>query len=248
MFAIYKKELRSYFINAVGYVYAGVFLAASALIFGATTIMANTYETTQYFTMLIFAFIILIPLLTMKLFAEEKKLKTEQLLLTAPVTITGMVFGKFLAAFTMFLGGMAVSLINFAPLIQFARAQRAGEDYLISHVGPSLSRIMGSLIGIILIGTVFIAIGLFISSLTENQLAAAIITVAVIAGMIVLNLVNQYINVYAIRFVIDWVSVISRYSNFNYGLLDFSAMLYYISLTFVFLMLTVRVYDKRRWG
>jgi len=248
MFAIYKKELRSYFINAVGYVYAGVFLAASALIFGVTTILASTYETTQYFTMLIFAFIILIPLLTMKLFAEEKKLKTEQLLLTSPVTITGMVLGKFLAAFTMFLGGMVISLINFVPLLQFALAQRAGEDYLMSHTGPSLARNMGSLIGIILIGTVFIAIGIFISSLTENQLAAAIITVAVIAGMLVLNVVNEYIKVYAVRFVIGWVSVVSRYANFNYGQLDFAAILYYLSLTFVFLMLTVRVYDKRRWG
>ena len=184
----------------------------------------------------------------MKLFAEEKKLRTEQLLLTSPVTITGMVLGKFLAAFTMFFGGMLISLINLVPLVQFARAQRAGEDYLISHVGPSMSKIIGSFIGIVLIGAVFISIGIFISSLTENQLAAAIITVAVITGMIVLNLVNQYIDIYAIRFVIDWVSVISRYSNFNYGLLDFAAILYYVSLTFVFLMLTVRVYDKRRWG
>ena len=90
MFAIYKKELRSYFLNAIGYVYVGVFLAVSALLCCFTTLSAKTYDTTDYFTYIIFSFIVLIPLLTMKLFSEEKKLRTEQLLLTAPVSLWGM--------------------------------------------------------------------------------------------------------------------------------------------------------------
>ena len=87
MFAIYKKELRSYFINAIGYVYIGVFLAAAAFMLCYSTLIESSYATAKYFTMLTFSFIILIPLLTMKLFAEEKKLRTEQLLLTAPVSV-----------------------------------------------------------------------------------------------------------------------------------------------------------------
>ena len=102
--------------------------------------------------------------------------------------------------------------------------------------------------GIILIGAAFIAIGLFVSSLTENQLAAAVITVAIIFVMLVLDLLNQYIDVYAIRFVISWFCVISRFSRFTSGILDFASIIYYISITAVFLLLTVRVYDKRRWG
>ena len=73
MFAIYKKELRSYFMNAIGYVYVGVFLSAAALLCCYSTLMSNSYSTAGYFTMLIFSFIVLIPLLTMKLFSEEKK-------------------------------------------------------------------------------------------------------------------------------------------------------------------------------
>ena len=101
MFAIFKKELRSYFLNAIGYVYVGVFLAVSALLCCYTTLGMKSYDTAEYFTYIIFSFIVLIPLLTMKLFSEEKKLRTEQLLLTAPVTITGMVLAKFLAALTV---------------------------------------------------------------------------------------------------------------------------------------------------
>ena len=123
MFAIYKKELRSYFLNAIGYVYVGVFLAVSALLCCFTTLSAKTYDTTDYFTYIIFSFIVLIPLLTMKLFSEEKKLRTEQLLLTAPVSLWGMVLGKFLAAFTLFLGTVLVSCINFFPLYVYANAE-----------------------------------------------------------------------------------------------------------------------------
>ena len=248
MFAIYKKELRSYFINAIGYVYIGVFLAAAAIICGLTTWHEQSYDTSGYFTMLIFAFIILIPLLTMKLFAEEKKLRTEQLLLTAPISIWQMVLGKFLAAFTLFTGSVLASCINFFPLYSYARAERAEASYSELHVGPVTAEIITCVVGLILLGAAFIAIGLFVSSLTENQLAAAVVTIAIIAAMLVLNVVNSYIDVYALRVVIDWVCVMSRFGNFTTGVLDFSAMLYYLSITGVFLLLTARVYDKRRWG
>ena len=248
MFAIFKKELRSYFINAIGYVFVGVFLAVAALLCCYTTLGAKTYDTSSYFQMMIFSFIILIPLLTMKLFAEEKKLRTEQLLLTAPVSIPGMILGKYFAAFTLFLGCVLVSCINFFPLYSYANIEAAGKSYADEHVGPATAEIISCLVGIVLIGAAFIAIGLFVSSLTENQLAAAVITVAIIFVMLVLDLLNQYIDVYAIRFVISWFCVISRFSRFTSGILDFASIIYYISITAVFLLLTVRVYDKRRWG
>ena len=248
MFAIFKKELRSYFINAIGYVFVGVFLVTSAILCCYTTLGQQSYSTDAYFNMMILAFIILIPLLTMKLFAEEKKLRTEQLLLTAPISVWQMILGKFFAAFALFAGATAVSCINFFPLYAYARAERAAESYSSIHIGPVTAEIFSCLIGILLLGAAFIAIGMFVSSLTENQLAAAVITVAIIAVMLILEIVNQYISVYAIRFVIDWVCVMSRYDNFTVGVLDFSAILYYLSITGVFLLLTVRVYDKRRWG
>ena len=94
----------------------------------------------------------------------------------------------------------------------------------------------------------FIAIGTFISALTENQLAAAVVTIAVIGAMVGIGVLNNFINVYWIRTALSWVSVLSRFGNFTNGLFDFAAILYYVSLSFVFLFLTVRVYDKRRWS
>ncbi len=249
MLAIYKKELRSYFINAIGYVYVGVFLAISAFLCTYLTLGAGTYETGNYFKTIVFSFIVLIPLLTMKLFAEEKKLRTEQLLLTAPVTVWGMVLGKFFAAVTLFVGSVLVSCINFIPLYIYSFTEsETNKTTGQVNIGPPTGEIIACLIGIILIGIAFIAIGMFISSLTENQLAAAVITVAVILIMLALDVARPYIEINAINFIISWVCVLSRFSNFTQGLLDYSALVYYLSIAGVFLLLTARVYDKRRWG
>lgn len=256
MFAIYRKEMRSYFINPIGYIYLGVFLVFSALLCCYSTLISGTYDTSGYFTVLIFSFIILIPLLTMRLFAEERKLRTEQLLLTAPVTITGMVLGKYFAALTLYVSGVLVSCVNFLPLYIIGAAERAGESDSLTHIGPVTGEIFGSVLAIILLGAALIAVGTLISALTENQLSAAVITVGVIAAMVLLNVFNlltdsngqPIISSYVIRFILDWVSVISRYSAFSQGIFDFAALLYYASLSFVFLFLTVRVYEKRRWG
>ena len=247
MLAIFKKELRSYFLNAIGYVYLGVFLAVSALLCCYTTLGSGTYDTSNYFAFISIIFIILIPLLTMRLFAEEKKLRTEQLLLTSPVSIAGMVFGKFLAAFTLFAIGILLSLINFIPLCIFANMDGVNDAYA-SSVGPVASIIFSNTLGLLLLGAAFIAVGMFVSSLTENQLAAAIITVAIIATMLLLNLANSYVDNYVIRFIISWVCFMSRYAPFQSGIFDPSSLLYFVSVAGVFLFLTARVYDKRRWG
>lgn len=248
MLAIYFKELRSYFINAIGYVYIGIFLALSALLFCYTTLLSNSYDTSVYFTYLVFSLVVLVPLLTMKLFSEEKKLRTEQMLMTAPVSITGMVLGKYFAALTIFVGSVISSCITFIPLFVTAASQRAAAQSDSIFIGPSGAQMFGSLIGVILIGAAFIAIGMFISTLTENQLASAVLTITVLLIMVVLNYVNNFISSYAVRFVIDWICVLSRYNNFGYGRFDFASLVYYISLSAVFIFFTVRVYEKRRWS
>ncbi len=256
MLAIYRKEMRSYFINPIGYIYLGVFLVFSALLCCYTTLISGSYDTTSYFTFLIISFVILVPLLTMRLFAEERKLRTEQLLLTAPVTITGMVLGKYFAALTIYVSGILLSCINFLPLYIIAAAERAGDETALTHIGPVTGQIVGSLFAVILLGAALIAIGTLISALTENQLSAAVITIGVIAAMVLLNVFNlltdsngqPIIGSYVIRFVLDWVSVVSRYSTFGQGIFDFASLVYYVSLAFIFLFLTVRVYEKRRWG
>lgn len=247
MFAIFKKELRGYFTTPVGYIFIGIFLAVASLICAFTTIQQASYNTSSYFQFLIFTFIVLIPLLTMRSFSEERRSRTEQLLLTSPVSLTGMVLGKFFAAYTMFASSVLVSCINFFPLTAFsiAESRAATAD---TQIGPVGGEIIGCLIGVLLIGAAFIAVGIFISSLTESQLAAAVVTIAVLGVMVLIGIVSSAINAAPVRAVLNWISVLSRYDNFSLGLFDFSALLYYVSIAGVFVFLTVRVYDKRRWG
>ena len=113
MFAIYKRELRAYFTTPVGYIFMAIFLAVSGFLFGFTTLLSSTTDTTLYYQLLMFAYVVIIPLLTMKTFSEERRTRTEQLLLTAPVSLTGMVIAKFLAALTVFASTLVISLSYF---------------------------------------------------------------------------------------------------------------------------------------
>lgn len=255
MLAIYKKEMRSYFINPVGYVFIGVFLALSAGLCCYTTLQSNSYSTASYYYWLILSMIIIIPLLTMRTFSEERKMRTEQMLMTAPISITGMVMGKFLAAMTIYAGCLAASCVNLIPLYVMGKRESNPDEGVVA--GPVTPEVVGSLLGVLLVGAVFIAIGILISSMTENQLSAAVVTIAVLAVMLILNMLNsvgseeegtRLINNYVARYIIDWVSVVSRFNNFQYGILDWSALLYYVSMTFIAIYLTVRVYERRRWA
>lgn len=248
MLAIYKKELRSYFVNPIGYIFAGIFLVFSAIVFSYTTFLSRSYDTSIYFTVMVFAFIILMPLLTMRLFSEEKKMRTEQLLLTSPVSIAGMVMGKFLASFTVFLGCVAASCINFIPLYAIASAERGQLSYDTTYIGPVTPQIVGSLVGLVLIGAAFIAIGTLVSALSENQLAAAVVTIATLLAFVGIGLFSSLVDVYFVRVALGWVSILGRFSYFTAGIFDIGSLIYYLSLTALFLFLTARVFEKRRWS
>lgn len=235
MISIYKRELRSYFTTPIGYVFFSVFLCISAAVCCYTTIKTSspTTNVSTCFTSMLFVLVVIAPLLTMKLFSEEKKLRTEQLLLTAPVSITGMVCAKFFAALTLYAVALALTGFNMIPLFVYG--------------DPELGVIIGNYIALFLVGSAFLAIGVFMSSLTENQLAAAVSTTAVLLAFLAISFINSAIDNYAVRFVLSWVSIYSRYANFTYGIFDYVALLYYASICFVFCYLTVRVYEQRRW-
>ena len=250
MLAIFKKEMRSYFTGVIGYAFLVIFLAVGAALFCLTTLLSMTADVSTYFVYMMVFSGVMLPLLTMKSFSEERKIKTEQLVLTSPVSLVSMVMGKFLAAMTMFTGTVLVSCINFIPLYHLADEARAADEYaeITSALGPNTAIIAGNLIGILLVGAAFISVGVFISALTENQLAAAVSTMGIILAMIIIGVLNSLIDNYAIRFVLSWFSVLERFNLFGYGIFDFNALLYYLSICTVFIFLTIRVYEKRRWS
>lgn len=243
MGAIYRREIAAYFTSPIGYVFSAIFFAISGVCFVTTTVSQGSTNTAAYFAMILLFFVILIPLLTMKLLSEEKKLGTERLLLTSPVSLVGVICAKFFAAFTIFAGTLGVSsLLNMLALYDIASQQ----EYVIAKM--NIPTFLGCIIGVLLIGASFIAIGLFISSLTENQIISAVVSIGVFALIMASSAFAANINNTVIRVIVKWFSVMDRFIGFQRGIFDITALVYYISLTTVFLFLTVRVYEKRRWS
>ena len=235
MLAVFKKEMRSYFTGVIGYVFLVLYLALGGAVFCFTTLFSMTADVTPYFTYMLIASAIILPLLTMKSFSEERKIKTEQLLLTAPVSIIGMVLGKFLAAYCMFAGCMIFNSLYFLILNYYAVLK--------------FWILLGNLVAILLVGMVFISVGLFVSSLTENQLAAAVGTIAILAGFLLIGVLSSLLpSSYWLRYVLDFISVFSRFQGFTNGYFDVASLVYYLSISAIFIYLTIRIYDRRRYG
>ena len=238
MGAIYKREMQAYFNTGLGYVFCAVFLAVTGFAFSMFTLQnaltGTDINLPTYYTVVIIMLVVLLPILTMKSFAEEKKSKTEQLILTSPVSLGAMVTAKFFAALTVFGLALGLSCVYFTVISLYG--------------SPNFGVLYGYTLGIFFMGAAFIAVGIFISSLTENQLSAAVGTMAVLMIMIAIAFLNSYIDSAFIRSILSWISIYDRFGNFCYGLFDFSALLYYISVCFAFIFLTVRVYEKRRWA
>lgn len=235
MSAIFKREMRSYFTGVIGYVFLVIYLAVAGVIFAYTTLFSMSGDVTQFFTLMLLFSAVILPLLTMKSFSEERKMKTEQLLLTAPVSLTGMVFGKFFASYLMFAGATVLSSLYFLLLAPYTALK-----YTV---------LIGNVLALLLVGFVFICIGLFVSALSENQLSAAIGTIAIILGFLGIGLLGSLVPAtYWIRSVFDALSIFTRFQSFTAGYFDLSTLLYYLSVGGVFLWLTVRIYDRRRAG
>ena len=236
MLAIFKREMRSYFTSPVGYMFSAIFFAVSGFLFMLNTVQAGEESNySGYFSILLFLFIVIIPLLTMKLISEETKMKTDQLIMTAPITLADIVLGKYLAALTMFGGSFIISsAIYYIPLAMYGN--------------PNLALYIGCVFGIFLVGSAFISIGIFISSLTENQFISAFGTIGAIIFLLFISSLNSYINNEAIRTFLSGLSITNRYSYFAYGLFSYDSLLYFISLSAVFLFLTIRVFERRRWS
>jgi len=159
MLAVFTKEFRSYFNSALGYIFMGVFLLISGLFFALTNLLQASAYYNSVLQNSMFVFLILVPVITMRTLSEEKHQKTDQLLLTVPLSTTEIVLGKYFAAVAVFLLTLAVTLLYPFIMRMFGNI--------------AVWEIVGNYIGFALLGSCFIAIGLFISSLTENQVAAA---------------------------------------------------------------------------
>jgi len=287
MLAIFKRELKAYFLTPIGYLFMGLFLLLTGVFYTFDNLLSQRSQFTGFLGSILLIYLFAIPLLTMRLFSEEKRQKTDQLLLTSPVSITGIVCGKFLAALAVYAGTLVITVLYAVVIAVFGDLQTW--------------ETLGSYIGFLFLGACYIAVGIFVSAVTENQLTAALVSFftlmfiwlidpvsqmvpsdtrsgiisavvllaavllflylntrnwviilgALVAGGLVIGafyLFKKDVFTGFIRNFLGWFSLNRRYQTFSMGLLKFDALVYYASFSGLFLFLTVRLIEKRRWN
>ena len=234
MTAIYKRELSGYFNSAIAYVVLAVFCFFSGFFFYLYCFKGDTASLSYVFANMFYIIMFIVPVLTMKTFAEEKRQKTDQALLTSPTSLTEIVLGKFLGAMTIYALCCAVFLLYAVVISFFAQ--------------PQWSVVLCTLLGILLLGAALVAINIFISSLTESMVVAAVVGMAV--GLVI-EMMGYFVSIVPvdwIAWVLDKINFLNYYTNFTYGILSAVDVVFYLSVTALFLFFTVRALERRRWS
>lgn len=233
MKAIFKREFNSYFTSLLGYVFLTIFLLLTGAMFTLVNIFQyQTANMTYFFASINNIAVFFLPLLTMRLFTEDRKLKTDQLLMTAPVSVRDIVLGKFFSAVCVLLIGTAITIIYPVILMFFGELP--------------IAETISCYIGFILLCSVILSIGAFMSSVTENQIVAAVSTYGIIIFMLLLSTLAQVISSEAVSSALLWLSPIQRFSDFTLGIFDFESVIYYLTVTGLFLFFTMTVFERRR--
>ncbi|MCL2844571.1 MAG: ABC transporter permease [Chitinivibrionia bacterium] len=234
IFTIFAKELKTYFISPIAYIFMIVYLLLTNFLFFQTFFLNNQAEMRSYFEFLPYIFLIFVPAITMRTWAEEKRNKTFELLLTLPLKDTQIVAGKFFAAIAFLAITLACSLT--VPIT-------------IAVIGnPDVGVIIGGYFGAILLGAAYISIGMWISSLTENQIVAligsivVILTLLMIGHPIVLSFVPS-----ELAQIFSFIGLSGRFESIGRGVIDSRDIIYYVSVIAFFLYLNVQSLQSRKW-
>ena len=234
MVAILKRELSSYFNSAVAYVVMAVYFLFSGLFFSMICIENDTSSLSYVFGNMFIIILFIIPIITMKSFSEEKRQRTDQALLTSPTSLFEIVMGKFLGALILF-AICSLIFVVYALVISF-------------FTSPDWAVVLCTVLGLLLLGSALIAIDIFISVLTESMIISAV------AGMGV-GLLNYMLSNLSSNITVDWIATIVKkidfltyYTNFTYGMLNLTDIIFFLSVTGLFLFFTARVLEKRRWS
>ena len=253
--AIYTKEMRSYFVSPVAYVIAGVFLFLTGYLFrnilmqfnfyclqfsqrqqfmqgGMPNLNLNEMVITQFFAVMDFIWLMVVPMLTMRLFAEEKKSGTIELLMTSPLSTTQILLGKFFAALTLYMTIVALTLV-YCLILEF-------------YGDPDWGPIWSAYLGYLLLGGTFIGVGILASSLTENQIVAVLLAFGALLMLWLIDWSASFAGPTAAK-ILTYLSIIQHLQGFQRGVIDSGDVIFYLSLTFFTLFLTSRVLESRRW-
>lgn len=240
MISVLKRELVGFFKNSTAYLLLAIYAFLSGLFFCLFVMLNNTsYLGTHFGLWLFIVEIIVVSILSMRFFSEEKKNKTDQLIFTSPVSLSGVVLGKFLGGMTVY---TACTLINLVYV------------FIIDLFGtPDAGTNVANFLGTLLLGACMISIALFVSCLTENAIVAAGGTAAVFLLLMLVDFVASFLYalfpqwMYWLPEILQKLNIFLWYDNFAGGIITLESVVFYVTFTAVFLFLTVRVLERRRW-
>lgn len=234
MVAILKRELSSYFNSAVAYVVMAVYFLFSGIFFTMICIENDSSNLAYVYGNMFVIILFVIPIITMKSFSEEKRQRTDQALLTSPASLFEIVTGKFLGAFVLF-GICSLIFMVYALVISF-------------FTSPDWAVVLCTFLGLLLLGAALIAINVFISVLTESMIISAVAGMGVGLLIYMLSNLSSYITVDWISNIVSKIDFLTYYTNFTYGMLNITDIVFFLSVTGLFLFFTARVLEKRRWS
>ena len=245
--AIARKELRSYFASPIAYIVIGLFAVIFGIFFGV--ILLNFNQMAQQgggqavnvneqlirpvFLNSVVVFLFMLPIVTMRSYAEEKRSGTIELLLTAPLTDLQIILGKFLGAMSLYAAMLVITMLSVGTLFFFGT--------------PELKPLLTTYLGLLLMGGCFVSVGLLISTFTSNQIIAGAVTFAVFLILWVINWPAPFAPWPWLQTFLNYASIVDHFDDFSRGVLDTKHVVYYISFIAVGLFLTARSVDTERW-
>ncbi len=240
MIAVFKRELVGFFKNSTAYLLLAIYAFLSSLFFCLFVMLNNTSYLGNFFGLWLFIVeIIIVSILSMRFFSEEKKNKTDQLIFTSPVSLSSVVMGKFFGGMTVYAACTAINLI-YVLVIEIFGGTDAGTN-------------VSNFVGTILLGGCMISIALFVSCLTENSIVAAGGTAGVFLLLMLIDFVASFLYallpqwMYWLPQFFQKMNIFLWYDDFAGGIITLKSVVFYLSVTAVFLFLTVRVLERRRW-
>ena len=234
MTAIWRRELQSYFFTPVGYVFMGVFLTLSSVMFYLQIMTQRSSDLLTFIGQMSYLWMLLSPVLTMRLLAEERQKRTDQLLLTSPVSLTGIVVGKYLAAITVMAMTTLMTML-FVIIVAIYGQVYPGE-------------LMVGYLGFLLQGCAFAALDLMISGFARNQVTAAVMAFGANFALWMLDMMESAVSAEGIASMMSFFSLYSRNEPFLMGQLSFASIVYDISFAVACLVLTIHALDSRRYN
>jgi ABC-2 type transport system permease protein len=232
--AIFKKEFKTYFLSPIAYIFITVYLITTTFLFFQGFFIVNQADMRGYFDLLPWVFLFFVPAITMRTWAEEKKVKTLELLLTWPVSDVEVVLGKFFASFALL---AIVVLLSVSIPITIA---------IIGH--PDGGQIVGQYLGALLLGAAYLAIGLWVSSMTENQIVAFIVGVVVTFVLFIIS--TPFVTMVLpsmLAPLFTYAGLGSHFESISRGVIDSRDIIYYLSVIGFFLFLNICSLGSRKW-